>query len=102
MEEAPSRAGIAWQGHSASAKINSFPSERGSQHGKGGEVCEAAEMGRVRKALSASRGVGIRSGSSCDMPGGSTGCEAVWEQRPFKGVPEEGVKPLVPTWFWST
>lgn len=37
---------------------NSFHLERGSQHGKGDEVCKAAEMDRVRKALSASRGVG--------------------------------------------
>lgn len=39
-------------------KISSFHTERGRQHGKGDEACKAAETGRVRRALWASRGVG--------------------------------------------
>ena len=85
-------------------RTDSFHSERGSEHGEGVEVCEAAGRGRVRKALSASLGCWVvqRSGSGYGVWGGRAGCEAVWEQRPFEGVAQDRVEPFVPTWLWST
>lgn len=98
--EAPSRAGIAWQGRSATA-INSFHVERGSQHGKGDGACKAGQG--EEGTLSFQRCWVVHSSArGSEVQGGRTGCEVVWEQRPFEGVPEEGLEPLVPTWFWST
>ena len=82
-------------------KINFFRLEQGSQHRNGVEVCKAAETGRVRKALSASRGVGEFTGLGavvkCREEG--LGVRRCGNRDLLKGYPKRGLQHYFPHGF---